>query len=170
MNNRESQLHGHRKPFRLDCLKTSTRIQPFSHAQWRFAVVTTTAHPILSVDLQVLYVDLNSRDDPSIYATDYTFSHDLPKSISTAEWAHGLDHRVVRIKLDDAQAKRAQELSTGSVYTIRNLRLMKRRTGFCAHGRLGGENKLIIPLHDMSSEEAQRLQRFAELPSASSSS
>ncbi|KAF9246398.1 hypothetical protein BU15DRAFT_39557 [Melanogaster broomeanus] len=110
---------------------------------------------------ELLCVDFNSRGDPCIYVTDYTLNHMLPAAISMADWAQGLDHRVVRIKLDDAQIKNSQDLTTGSLYTIRNLRV-GRGTTPGVYGRLGGEDRLIIPLQDLSSHHAQMLRRNKE--------
>ncbi|KIJ69117.1 hypothetical protein HYDPIDRAFT_105685 [Hydnomerulius pinastri MD-312] len=108
--------------------------------------------------VELLHVDLNSRDDPCIYVTDYTFRHDLPANVSTADWARGLDHRVIKIVLDDAQAKSSLDLCIESFYTIRNLRFVRRAAMPAVFGRLGGQDTLIIPLHDFSSEQAQTLR------------
>ncbi|KAF9227780.1 hypothetical protein BS17DRAFT_774296 [Gyrodon lividus] len=109
--------------------------------------------------VELLHVDFNSGGNPSIYVTDYTFNHDLPATLSTADWAHGLDHRVVRIKLDDAQARNSQDLTTGSLYTMRNLRLYRCANTPGAYGRLGGEDRLITPLRDLLSHHAQMLRK-----------
>ncbi|KAH7889613.1 hypothetical protein F5I97DRAFT_1800282 [Phlebopus sp. FC_14] len=107
----------------------------------------------------LLHLDLDSRDDPSIYVTDYTFRHDLPACLSKADWSRGLDHRIVMIKLDDSQRRRAQELRPGSFYKIVNLRLIQRGRTSNAYCRLGGEDRLIFPLYDQSSECGQTLKR-----------
>ncbi|KIJ17019.1 hypothetical protein PAXINDRAFT_180193 [Paxillus involutus ATCC 200175] len=113
----------------------------------------------LTCTVELLHVDFHSQDGPFIHVTDYTFNHNLPATVSPADWAHSLDYRVLRIKLDDAQASNSQDLAVGSLYRIHNLRVYRCADTLGAYGRLGGEDKLITPLHDLSTHHAQTLQR-----------
>jgi len=102
--------------------------------------------------MQILSIDYACSNDISIFATDYTFNPNLPERTSTAEWAHGLSHRILRIKLDDVQAKMAREVHAGSFYKIMNLRFIQKGNDSGNHGRLGGEDRLIFPLTNLESE------------------
>lgn len=75
-----------------------------------------------------------------------------------ADWAYNLQHRVVKIKLDDAQAKISLDLRPGSMYIIHNLRIKRLNVSGGMHGCLGGEDTLIVSLHDSSSRRAKTLQ------------
>ncbi|KAG8217634.1 hypothetical protein J3R82DRAFT_5787 [Butyriboletus roseoflavus] len=112
--------------------------------------------------VEPLHFDLNSRDGHFIYVTDYTYNPDLPTTVSTADWAYNLEHRVVKIKLDDTQAKTSLDLRPGSMYIIHNLRIKRLNVSGGMHGCLGGEDTLIVSLHDSSSHRAQALQRNKE--------
>ena len=91
--------------------------------------------------------------------TDYTYNPDLPTTVSTADWAYNLEHRVLKITLDDAQAKISLDLRPGSMYIIHNLRIKRLNASGGLHGCLGGEDTLTLSLHDSSSHHVQTLQR-----------
>ncbi|KAI6045564.1 hypothetical protein EDC04DRAFT_3136891 [Pisolithus marmoratus] len=97
-------------------------------------------------------IDYDPRDGTTIYATDYTYNPSFPRQVSAAEWARCLDFRVLRIKLDDAQSQVARDICMGSFYRILNLRLIRRGDGSNTHGRLGGEDRLFLPLTDQQAE------------------
>ncbi|KAI6036462.1 hypothetical protein BKA83DRAFT_26059 [Pisolithus microcarpus] len=111
-----------------------------------------------SCAVEILSVDNDARDGTSIYATDYTYNPSFPRQASIAEWARGLDFRVVRIKLDDAQSQVARDTSVGSFYRILNLRMIRRGDGSDTHGRLGGEDRLILPLTEQQAEQHTTLK------------
>ena len=113
---------------------------------------------LVATCLQILFIDYDCSDDVSIYATDYTFNPNLPERVSTAEWAHGLNHRILRIKLDDVQAKMAREVHAGGFYRIMNLRFIQKGNDPGNHGRLGGEDRLIFPLTDLEPEKYPTLK------------
>lgn len=112
-----------------------------------------------SFSWQLLHNDLNSPDGHFIYVTDYTYNPDLPTAVSTADCPN-LEHRVLKIKLDDAQAKISSDLRRGSMYIIRNVRIKRSNASRGMHGCVGGEDTLILFLHDSSSHHAQTLQRL----------
>ncbi|KAI6109680.1 hypothetical protein F5141DRAFT_1116076 [Pisolithus sp. B1] len=111
-----------------------------------------------SCAVEVLSVDNDARDGTSIYATDYTYNPTFPRQASTAEWARGLDFRILRIKLDDAQSQVARDTTIGSFYRILNLRLIRKGDGFNTYGRLGGEDRLLLPLTDQQAEQQTTLK------------
>ncbi|KAI6005825.1 hypothetical protein EDD15DRAFT_2191207 [Pisolithus albus] len=111
-----------------------------------------------SCAVEILSVDNDARDGTSIYATDYTYNPSFPRQASTAEWARGLDFRIVRIRLDDAQSQVARDTSIGSFYRILNLRIIRRGDGSDTHGRLGGEDRLILPLTEQQAEQHTTLK------------
>ncbi|KAG6336324.1 hypothetical protein ID866_2773 [Astraeus odoratus] len=113
---------------------------------------------LFSCVVEILFVDHDSRDGVSVYATDYTFNPNLPERAFDAKWARGLDHRVLRVKLDDAQARTVNDIVAGSFYKILNLRLIRRRDSSSSHARLGGEERLIHPLHEVDHEQYATLK------------
>ncbi|KAL4067753.1 hypothetical protein J3A83DRAFT_4254123 [Scleroderma citrinum] len=115
-----------------------------------------------SCAVAVLFIDCDYHSDVSVYATDYTFNPNLPERVSTAEWARGLDHRILRIKLDDAQAKRVQEIHVGDFHRILNLRFIQRGDNTTSHGRLGGDERLILPLTDQDPDQCSTLKANKE--------
>ena len=108
--------------------------------------------------IQILFIDYDSPNDVSIYATDYTFNPNLPEQASTAEWARGLSHRILRIKLDDVQAKMAREVHVRTFHKIMNLRFIQKGNKSGNHGRLGGDDRLIFPLTDLETEQFSTLK------------
>ncbi|KAF8136492.1 hypothetical protein EV363DRAFT_1319733 [Boletus edulis] len=116
----------------------------------------------LSCVVELLHSDLSSRNGHFIYVTDYTFNPNLPATVSTADWAHNLEHRVLKIKLDDVQANNSLGLMPGSMLIIHNLRVKHLDASGGIHGCLGGEDTLILSSHDLSSHSAQTLQRNKE--------
>lgn len=108
--------------------------------------------------VEVLSVDFDPRDGTSIYATDYTYNPTFSRQVSTSEWARGLDFRILRIKLDGAQSQMARDICIGSSYRILNLRLIQRGDSSNTHGRLGGEDRLLLPLTDREEEQQSTLK------------
>ncbi|KAG9318610.1 hypothetical protein JVU11DRAFT_703 [Chiua virens] len=116
----------------------------------------------LTCVVELLHIELNSRDGHIMYVTDYTYNPDLPATASTASWAHNLEHRVVKIKLNGTQVDVLLDLRPGAICIIRNMHVKRLDASGCIQGHLGGEDKLIVPLHDLSDHHAQTLQRNKE--------
>ena len=53
---------------------------------------------------------------------------------------------------------RARDLQPGTIYRIKNLRLIRRANG--AFGRLGGDERLIIEVKDREKEGVRALLRY----------
>lgn len=148
-NPRLTALLARRKQF-LECNGTDFHSSNFF--PYKFLQDVDNESVFFSCAVEILSIDYACSNDISIYATDYTFNPNLPERASTAEWAHGLDHRILRIKLDDVQAKMAREVHAGSFYKIMNLRFIQKGNDSGNHGRLGGEDRLIFPLINLESE------------------
>ncbi|KAG1728642.1 uncharacterized protein EDB91DRAFT_852261 [Suillus paluster] len=112
--------------------------------------------------IEVLHVDLASVEEPLVYVTDYTFNPDLVNPAEPAPWARGLDRRIVKIVLEGGQTGRAHDLQQGAMYRIKNLRLIKRTGVKGSFGRLGGDERLIIPANDREKEEVKALLQRKE--------
>ncbi|KAH0833790.1 hypothetical protein J3R83DRAFT_10937 [Lanmaoa asiatica] len=103
-------------------------------------VMETASHLICTVEL--LHDDDDSRDGRCLYVTDYTYNPNLPSTGLKVDWVINLDHRVLKIVLDDAQNLAIEHSNATGLY-----------------GYLGGQDVLVQPLHNPSDQRVQTLSR-----------
>ncbi|KJA18611.1 hypothetical protein HYPSUDRAFT_89942 [Hypholoma sublateritium FD-334 SS-4] len=112
--------------------------------------------------VEVLHVDLVSKNRPCIYVTDYTPNPRLASA--SLPGLRALQGRIVKIVLSGEQQEMAKVLSTGSYYCIRKLRMKHSslEDHFC--GLLGGTEKLVIQLsaNNLANENINGLLRRRE--------
>lgn len=112
--------------------------------------------------VELLHVDPAPGEEPVVYVTDYTFNPNLFNPTESAPWALGLDRRIVKIVLEGGQKGRARDLQPGTMYRIKNLRLINRIGVKGDFGRLGGDERLIIAADDRKKEDVQALLQRKE--------
>ncbi|KAH0825903.1 hypothetical protein J3R83DRAFT_7655 [Lanmaoa asiatica] len=113
----------------------------------------------LTCVVELLCDDLRDGLGRRIYVTDYTYNPGLPATALEANWARNLNHRILKINLDDAQAKLLPEYKPGAVLIIQNLTVKHLNAPPCLYGYLGGQDVLVRPLHDPSHQRVQTLLR-----------
>lgn len=96
-----------------------------------------------------------------LYVTDYTSRSDLSPVAATTPEFRGLEDRVLKVAVFDAQIETAKNLELGDFILIRNLRLKPSGTSRRLVGRLAGNQRYITKLQpDARNEELKDLLRW----------
>jgi hypothetical protein len=94
-----------------------------------------------------------------LFVTDYTI-HDYGPRLKTEDlttWAKGLDKRIFKIWLRDAQAQIGRNMEAGEFYDINKVRMKKGTGEYSFMGFLGGAERLIYKLNPKGTKN-ERLQ------------
>lgn len=116
--------------------------------------------------VEVLHLSDEQNSIPSLYVTDYTIRRNLHSQASGAQWALGLEGRVLRIMLHGNQADMSRRVQIGSICRINKLRIKQSQSENQLQGMLGGQERLILSLDPDSEPAIQLKSRKAELRKA----
>ncbi|KAF8163505.1 hypothetical protein B0H34DRAFT_695665 [Crassisporium funariophilum] len=97
--------------------------------------------------VELVHTVRGSNQASHLYVTDYTSHPRLSTTTIGETWSKGLEGYVVKILLSDEQQALAESALVGSFYSIRKLRLRYSAVDQCFRGFLGGNEKLVSPLH-----------------------
>ncbi|KAF8422592.1 hypothetical protein L210DRAFT_979877 [Boletus edulis BED1] len=158
-----------------DELEAQPRMRDFLARKRGLVSVSTTAYPpsetllqdvgettgLFSFIVELLYKNTDLHDDPFICVTDYTYNHLLPAIAPMVDCDHSLEHRVIKVRLDDAQVGFLSDIKPGSGLIIHNIAIKRSDGAGTIQGYLSGADRLIHVL-DMSGHHFQTLSRNKE--------
>jgi hypothetical protein len=103
---------------------------------------------------QIVHVVHGDKGPSYLFVTDYTV-HEYGPRLKTEElttWAQGLEGRIFKIWLRDAQAEMGRRVDIGDFYRIKKVRMKKGSGENTFVGLIGGSERLIHKLNVKGTE------------------